>query len=110
MKKQYKIAIVVVVILLLAGAVAVWQMGSMEPWQMKAEKPDHTVSGTVSALTPMPEGSDYTMLAAENETYQLLAREDGVKMLETEAAKEQDTIRQMEYYNLIACIKRAQQS
>lgn len=77
MKKQYKIAIVVVVILLLAGAVAMWQMSSMEPWQMKAEKPDHTVSGTVSALTPMPEGSDYTMLVAENESFQLLAREDG---------------------------------
>ena len=41
---------------------------------------------------------------------ELLAREDGVKMLEIEAAKEQDTIRQMDYYNLIACIKRAQQS
>lgn len=77
MKKQYKIAIVAVVVLLLAGVVAASQLNHLELWPLNVQKPDHTIRGVISELTPMPEGSDYTMLVAENENYQLLAREDG---------------------------------
>ena len=77
MKKKIIIAVAALVVLLLAGAAVLSFMGGVEPWPMNTEKPDHTISGTVSELAAMPEGSDYTMLVAENENFQLLAREDG---------------------------------
>ena len=40
---------------------------------------------------------------------ELLGRKDGLKVLEAQAASECDVMRQMDYYNLIGCIKRASQ-
>lgn len=78
MKKKQVIAIAAVAVLLVTGiAVGVWLNSLLDPWTADKIKPDHTVQGEVSALTPMSEGSDYTMLAAENDNFQLLARDDG---------------------------------
>lgn len=77
MKKKIIIAIAVAVVLLLAGLIAVWQMNGVDSWPDQVAAHDHTPKGAISTLTPMPEGSDYTMLVAENEKLQLLAREDG---------------------------------
>ncbi len=78
MKKKHVIAIAAVAVLLVLGiSVAVWMNGLLAPWTAEKIKPDHTAKGEVSALAPIPEGSDYTMMVAENEHFQLLAREDG---------------------------------
>lgn len=77
MKKKIIIAVAALVVLLLAAVAVLGQFGGVKAWPMNAQKPDHTISGEVSALAAMPEGSDYSMLVAENDNFQLLANEDG---------------------------------
>lgn len=74
MKRKIAIAVIVFAVLLLAAGLVVRQSARLTPWTAEAKKPERASGAEIIAL---PQDGDYTMLAAENETYMLLAREDG---------------------------------
>ncbi len=76
MKKRIGIIAAVVAILLVAVVLLIPHLGRLTPWTLSQEKPLHTVTGAAEDF-PESGNADYPILAAENEKFQLLCREDG---------------------------------
>ena len=76
MKKRIGIIAAVVAILLVAVVLLIPHMGRLTPWDLNQEKPLHAVTGVAEDF-PASDNADYPILAAENEKFQLLCRDDG---------------------------------
>ncbi len=77
MKKRIAIISAVVVAVLLIGVTAVnWLNSRLEPFALNPQKPVHTVTGTTEEMAASGD-ADYPILAAENDNFRLLCREDG---------------------------------
>lgn len=76
MKKRIGIIAAVVAILLVAVVLLIPHMGRLTPWTLNQEMPLHAVTGAAEDF-PASGHADYPILAAENEKFQLLCREDG---------------------------------
>lgn len=76
MKKRIAILIAVAAVLLTVAVLLTPHLNRLTPWEVMQEAPVHTVTGTAEEMAASG-NEDYPILAAENETYQLLCRDDG---------------------------------
>ena len=77
MKKRMVIVAAIVAVLLVAAVVFVApHLGRLTPWTLSQNKPAHAVTGVAEDFAESG-NKDYPILAAENERFQLLCREDG---------------------------------
>ena len=77
MKKRMAISIAVVAVLLTAALLLIWpHLNRLMPWAPAWEAPVHTVNGTAEEMAAS-DNADYPILAAENDKFQLLCRDDG---------------------------------
>lgn len=76
MKRRIVIVAAIVAVLLAAAALLAPHMGRLTPWTLSQSRPVHTVTGTAEDFADSG-NADYPILAAENDKFQLLCREDG---------------------------------
>ncbi len=77
MKKRNAIIAASAAVLLTAAVLLLLpHLNRLTPWPMALEAPVHQVTGTAEEM-PASGNADYPILAAENEGYRLLCREDG---------------------------------
>ncbi len=78
MKKRIAIIIAAVAVLLAVGvAVLLPHVGRLTPWELHQTAPVHAVTGTAEEMAAS-DNPDYPILAAENDRFQLLCRDDGM--------------------------------